>query len=508
MKERTALWSKYTFGLGSLALLSALGGRLVLGETKLWMEITGAAGILLLALTALLRPTELKTALTGRQARYGGNAFLMSISFLLILGLVNYLGVKHHYRWDVTEEKRFSLSEQTLQILKSLKEPVHVKLFFTPGYYNRQQAEDLIKEYAARCDKITYEFIDPDVQRRLAMQYQITRDGTTVFEQGDRQEKTYGVQEQDFTSALLKVTSDKVKGIYFLTGHQERDPESANATGYSLIKQLLQRENYKVGTFNFAVTDTLPSDLSVLIIAGPRKELSAEETERIRNYVEKGGSLFVLVDPGMPDPFNGALESFGIELPDDLIIDPIRSFLDISTPLVDRYNFHQITKDLAGLTSFFPTARSIGKVNPTPEGWIFQYLVMSSSDSWAELQYKEKRIRKDENEKKGPLGIAAVIEPSVPGSQKGRIVIVGDSDFVSNELLTRVKGSIGNADLFMNAVGWLAEEEELISIRPKPPEQRQIILTPPQARAVIYSNILFVPLAVLIIGGIVWWKRR
>ena len=510
-----ASYTRYAALVGVVAIIVALGAWLVVGEISTWIEIVGAVGILLIALTVLVRPSEVKAALTGRQARYGGNALLMSVSFLMILGLVNYLGTRHHQRWDVTEEKQFSLSEQTIQILEALEEPVQVKLFFTPAHYNRQKAEDLIKEYALHSQasagtvKLTYEFIDPDLQRHIALDYQIARDGTIVFERGERSEVTFGVQEQDLTSALLKVTRDETKSVYFLTGHQERDPESEEQDGYSLVKQVLENENYTVAMFNLAATDIIPADMSLLVVAGPVKSLAPQETATLQRFVADGGSLLLLVEPGMDDPFGGLLSEYGIELADDLIIDPARSFFgDIASPLVDHYAFHQITKDLSGLTSFFPTARSLVLSSPQAEEWNVQLLATTSERSWAETGYREKQVQYDEGEIRGPLGLMAVIEPATPGTGKGRLVVVGDASFAENGVLNAVRGGVGNLDLFMNAVGWLTEEEELISIRPKMPEQRQVFLTLPQARAVIYSNILFMPLIVLAAGAVVWWKRR
>ncbi|HUV94984.1 MAG TPA: GldG family protein, partial [Anaerolineae bacterium] len=281
MLERFAPYARYVAIAGLVALVLSLAGLLVVGQPNTWIEVTGSVGLVLLAASVLLRPAEIKAALTGRRARYGGNAVLMSVAFFAIVGLLNYLGARHHGRWDVTEEKQFSLSEQSIRLLQSLTEPVQVKLFFTPDHYNRFEAEDLIKEYAVRSSKLSYEFIDMDVQRRLALEYQVSRDGTIIFERGDRREVTFGVGEQDLTSALLKVTRDEVKGVYFLTGHQERDPESFEEEGYSTLKQVLLSENYAVDRFNYAVTDTVPSEVAVLVVAGPTKPLSAEETRRL-----------------------------------------------------------------------------------------------------------------------------------------------------------------------------------------------------------------------------------
>ena len=155
-------------------------------------------------------------------ARYGGNA-------LVHRGLgwhpraVNYLGARHP-RGSMSPPS--SVSWSNLQILESL-EPVHVTLFFTPGHYNRMQVNDLIQEYALRSPKLTYEFIDPDLEPRRAMEYQVSRDGVIIFERGERREFCFGTQEQDLTSALLRASSDRIKGVYFLTGHQERSIEES-----------------------------------------------------------------------------------------------------------------------------------------------------------------------------------------------------------------------------------------------------------------------------------------
>jgi ABC-type uncharacterized transport system involved in gliding motility auxiliary subunit len=509
MRERIAPFGRIVALLGIACIVVALAAWLVLGQSQTWLEALGAFGILMLAVSVLMRPGEIKAAITGRQARYGGNALVMSVALIAIVVLVNYLGTRYSKRWDVTAEQQFSLSEQSQQILRGLTEPVQVKLFFTPAHYNRQAAEDMIKEYASRSNKLTYEFIDPDAQRRLAMDYMIGRDGTIIMEQGQRREILFGVQEQDLTGALLKLTRGEAVGVYFLTGHQERSIEPGDGLAYSSIRQVLESENYQVGTVNLAVTDTLPSDLSVLVVADPQRDLAPAEIERLSRYVHEGGRLMVLVEPGDADPFGGALEEYGVGLPDALVIDPSRSFFgDIATPLVDRYEFHQITKDMMGMTSVFPTARPVDVLPPGASGWWVQVLASSSSTSWAEQDYREDRVAQDPHEAKGPLPLAVAIEAENPDGSGGRLVVIGDASFVEDALMGAVAGSVGNVDLFMNSVGWLAEQEELISIRPKQPTDRSVVLTAAQARAIIYSNILFVPLLVLLAGGIVWWKRR
>lgn len=509
MRDFFDRYARYIALAGALCLLVALGGLMVVADRALWIEIVGGVGLLLFAVAALTQPSALRAAVTGRQARYGGNAVLMSLAVLVILGVLNYMGARHHKRWDVTEEKQFSISEQTIQILEELKEPVSVKLFFTPTHYNRQQAEDLIKEYDLRTKNLDYEMVDPDLQRNLTIAYNVARDGTIVFERGDRREVTFGAEEQDLTSALLKVTRDETKTVYFMTGHGERSVEGGDASGYGLVKTMLEAENYAVGSYNPAAMPTAPADMAVLVIADPQKALSSEELDAVRAHVYAGGGVLVLLDPGTEAPMGELLEEFGIQLDDDLVIDPARSFFgDVASPLVDRYGFHQITKDLGGMTTFFPTARSLAPVEPTPAGWTVQMLAETSPNSWAETGYREEQVGPDDDELKGPIGIVAAIEPETAGGGLGRLVVVGDANFVEDGVLQAVRGNVGSVDLFMNAINWLAEEESLISIRPKTQEQRQVVLTSPQARAIIYSNILFVPLIVLAVGAVIWWRRR
>ena len=508
MRGRLARYASWVALAGVAFLVVALGARLVAGTREAWHEAVGAGGLALGAVAALLRPDAVRRAIGGRQARYGSNAAVMSIAVVGILVLVNYLGARYPQRWDVTEEKQYTLSEQTLQILASLEEPIAIKAFFTPAHYYRGQAEEMLKEYAVRSRMVTYEVIDPESQRRLTIDYQIARDGTIVFERGDRREVTFGVQEQDLTGTLLKVSRDAMHGVYFVTGHQERDTENVEGIGFDTIRQVLEAENYRVGTVNLATGEDLPSDLTVLVIAGPQVEFQPREVERIAEYIAGGGRALVMIDAGQADPLGGLLERYGLRLADNVVIDPHQAFFgDLVTPLVSEYAFHQITKDLTGMSAIFPTVRALEQVDPAPEGWGVTLLATSSASAWAETAYNAEQVAHDEGEPAGPLGLMAVVEPQGEAEGQGRLVVVGDSDFAANEILAAVRG-LANVDLFMNAVNWLAEEDELISIRPKEYQARTVALTSPQSRAVVYGSIIFLPLGVLLAGGIVWWRRR
>ncbi len=503
--------STYIAYFGMAALLSGLTLYAIIQKLDTRVEALLAMGLALIGLYLLAKPQEVKKFLVGRTIRYGSNALIMSVAFVGILALVNFLSNRHPYRQDMTANQQFSLSPQTIQVLQGLKEPIKLTAFFSEGdpYQGeaKQGLEDLLREYTAHTTKLTYEFIDPDQNPALARQYEITTYGTVVLERGDKRQETLSVDEQGLTSAIVKVSSDEVKGVYFTTGHKEHNPGGYRENDYGQLKSLLEKDNYKVEVINLAtMTDTLPSDLAVLVVAAPQVPFDDKELERLDNYLNEGGKALIMSDPNLEETFDDILSKQGLHLRNDVIIDPASSFFgDVASPLVNNYSFSQITKDLSGLATFYPLARSVERLEDAPEGLRIVLLAQTSQDSWGEINLQDKTARYDkEQDAKGPLAIAASVEG---GEAEARLVVFGDSDFVTNSLLNSVRG-FGNVDLFLNAVNWLAEEEELISIRPKTQDTRQIVLTPPQMRLILYSSAGLLPLVILAIGAMVWWQRR
>ncbi len=493
--------------VGILALAIGTAAQM-LGSDPVWLpQLFWAIGLMLVLSYALLRPDELRAALTGRQARYGGNALVASLAFIGILGFINYLGAQYHRRFDLTETGQYSLSQQTKQILAGLADPVQVTAFMAPGSPQAERVRNLLDEYRYISDKISYRFVDPDREPAVARQYGITSYGQLVFEQGDRRQETFGLDEQDITSAILKVSETEPRKVYFTTGHQERSPEDTAANGYSQIRDVLKRDNYEIELLNLqTITDTIPSDADAIIVAGARVPFATEEAQRLEEYLSNGGKLMVLADPGFETGLDSLLNQMGLKLNNDVVVDPAQSFFgDAGTPLVTTFRFHTITKDLGGLTVFFPLARSISRTDATPEGVTVTELIQSSRRSWGETNLQQQPSRPDADDPRGPLTLAAV----ATGPQGSRIAVFGDSDLVGNNVLMQVRGSFGNPDLFRNTVNWLTESEELIAIGPKPPDNRQIKpLTGGQQNLLLITLAGLLPLGVLMVGALVWWNRR
>lgn len=496
---------------GLLILLLALITYIVAQQLETSGQVLLVAGAVLLVAYLVIESGRVRSAVTGRGARYGTNTALMILAFVGILVMVNALSNRHHWRWDVTSSKQFSISEQTVNVLKGLTEPVKVIGFFsTANPYQAEsqlQLENLLKSYQLHTDKLSFEFIDPDAKPGVARQYEIASYGTVVFERGNKRQQTMTVDEQSLTSTLLKVSHDEVKGVYFLSGHKERDPEATTEEGYSEVKNHLEKNNYKVGTVNFTITDVVPSDMNVLVIAAPLSPLADKEVEIIDKYLANGGKALVMAEAGVTDTVSPVLNDWGIATGDDLIIDPASGFFgDPTTPVVTGYGFPEVTKGVSGLMTFYPTARSLEKMDDVTTTLTVSPILNSSTAAWAEIDYRGGgQVQADEGKDTlGPVPFAMAATSSVSNT---RIVAVGDSDFAANGALRSVKG-FGNLDMLAGAVNWLAEEEALVSIAPKAPDQRILMMPPGSSRLVTFSSLVLLPLVVIVAGVVVWWNRR
>ncbi|MCX6023976.1 MAG: Gldg family protein [Chloroflexi bacterium] len=381
---------------------------------------------------------------------------------------------------------------------------------------SRDQAGDLLKEYSYLNDKFTYEFVDPEEKPAIARQYEIRDYGALVFTVGSKKQQVFGLGEQDFTGAILNVTGVQQKKVLFVGGHGEHDIDADATDGYRQARQGLETDNYKVDRLDLGTTAKAPDDTAVLVLAGPKKPLLPNELKVIDDYLRQGGKMMILLEPNPQKELQELLRKWGLAFRDGSVVDTlVYAQPDFATPAVlkSQYRLHQITKDLD--TTFFPGATGIyfaipqedqGKIVPSP-------LAVTSGSSWLTTAASTTGTPTFSEGKDipGPVLLAATIEaqapvgvPAVPGAKDSRIVIIGDSDFASNEYFY----SKSNSDLFLNSVNWLGAQEELISIRPKPPQFRRLIITQRGWNWILYSSVGFLPAAVLMAGGVAWWRRR
>jgi ABC-type uncharacterized transport system involved in gliding motility auxiliary subunit len=250
------------------------------------------------------------------------------------------------------------------------------------------------------------------------------------------------------------------------------------------------------------------SDATVLIVAGPKQSLFSQEASMIGKFLDEGGKVMLLLDPDTKPELGEVLKRWGIELGNDTVIDVSgvgRLFgTGPAVPLVTEYGAHPINRNFEGSMTFFPLARSVKRASGSSFDVEITELLKTTPQSWAETELTGDQVKFDEGkDTKGPISVGVAASKKV-GEKSARLVVIGDSDFATNKYV----GLQRNGDLFLNAVNWLAEDEDLISVRPKEPKNRRVTLTETQQNLLFWFSFLLLPGIVIASGIYVWWKRR
>lgn len=285
---------------------------------------------------------------------------------------------------------------------------------------------------------------------------------------------------------------------------------SSEGTGFAMARQKLEGQNYEVKVLTLATQKTVPGDASAVLIVGPRFALLAPEVDALQNYVNQGGKVLLLIDPETKPELDSFLKPKGIELDDDVVLDVsgIGQLFGMgpAVPLVSHYEGHAITDGFEGTMAFFPFSRSLSNPAASEQGFSAQVILKTNQDSWGETtELKSGTAKFDRGkDKEGPLNLAMVAIRRTDVTKQARVVVVGDSDFASNAYF----GGQRNGDLFLNAASWLAEDIDLMAIRPRSPQARRITMTVPEANFLFYMAVILMPGVALVWGVAVWWKRR
>jgi len=451
-----------------------------------------------------------------RSTKYGANMLIMILIVLGIVVLIGAISIRHHWMFDLTKTRRHSLSDETIKVLKSVNKEVDVIAFYQENSGSQGEYEDLLKLYKYKNPKFSYRFIDPDRNPTLARKHEIADYGTAVFTCGDNKTRVSWAREEKVTNAILKVIREEKKVIYFLKGHGENDVSKFTKDGYSQAKKALEGQNYEVKELVLLRAKDIPKDASAIVISGPKKKLFKSEMNLINGFIKKGGNLLVLIDPFTVPGVTDFLEEYNLRFRNDIIIDKMSQLFggDYLMPVVTQYEHHSITRNFS-ITTFFPFARSI-EIDKKARGRItIEPLARTNEASWGETD--RKRMDKGEaafdegEDTQGPLTIAAVLTMDVERKKgrkvekgKSRIVVFGDSDFANNSYIN----ILGNRDLFLNTLNWLAEEEDLISIRPKDTDYNPIVLSKTMGKVIFFIPVIIIPVMILAIGIAVLSFRR
>jgi ABC-2 type transport system permease protein len=447
----------------------------------------------------------------AKRAQYGAYLSLYTLIVIAVIVVANWLANDNNKNFDLTTNKQFTLSEQTDKTVHNLKNDVYLTYF--DNAQNFQTARDLLERYGNLSHKLHVAYVDPEKQPEIARAQGFRSEGSVIVRAGTKTEEAPSLSEETVTNAIIRVLKTDQKTVCFVTGSGESATDDAERSGSSIAKENLEKGTYKTQTVNLLVNPQISPDCAALIIAGPKRDYVDAEVASIKAYVEGGGhalfSLSPVIPSARPTPdqnqatpnINKLVGGWGITPAGNIVIDPRSAISGFSeaAPLGVKYESQPIVRDLGGVATLFPLAQSLNVTSPAEK------LISSSESSLAVTKIGPGGEIDQNAATKGPLVLAAV-DSIGSGAKQGRVVVVGSAIWMSNQGLGITQ--VGNRDLFMNMVNWLTADEDLISIRPKEPEDRRITMTVPQIRMVTGTVLIFLPLLCIAAGVASWLKRR
>ena len=506
---------KYIFFLGPFLFTAGLVAGLVSGNWSSLPLILLVLG-LIISITGLFFFSQKFSGFWGNNSvKVGTNALISTLAILVILGLINFVAVRYGPRTDLTENKILTLAPQTKEVLQKLDQPVKVVIFdrqLHPG------DRSLLQDYQRQTPNFTYELVDPQINLGLAKQFEYQSPGEVYLSYGTKKQLVQTVNENtalseaSLSNAIERIKKDNTQKIYFLQGHGELSLEPG-AGGLSQAITNLDEKGYLAESLTLADLPAIPEDATTVIVAGPQRPLFAEEVSALRQYLDDGGSLLLLLEPNTKTGLDPLLQEWGVVLDNRLVVDASGSGrligLGPDTALVNNYGNHPITEKFSNSISLYRLARTVDSTEKSDIQ--ATALLITNEDTWAENDLEAGDVEfNEEKDLKGPLNLGYVfsrnssqednLEKPVP-----RLIVIGDATFASNGWFEQHL----NGDVFLNAVKWLSQEkQETLSISAKEQTERRINLTKIQGSILAWSAILILPLLSFATAGLVWWKRR
>ena len=511
-----------TLGLG---LLSAIVFYLVSDVAWIWKALLGLAGALLVAHLAL-HFSHYRQTLSKRTTQMGVRAAVNGILVVGIIVILNMIVINYDFQKDITKNKIHTLSEQTVKVISSLQNEVVLKAFVNPTQI--PELDSVFSKYIHLSKKLKREFVDVDKDPLVVQKYNIRSAGTVIVESGDRNVRIENLSgpedpklEEKLTNAIIAATKGGKKKLYYLSGHGERLLSDNSRDGFSEMKEALESSRYEVEELIAMEKGEIPADAELVVVAGPKGEFMPQEYRALEKYIQGGGKLFIMLEPVSPPSMRDFLLKYGADWKPKKVVLETNSLQQLAggnplTPIVTTYDkTHEITREAKQLT-LFPISTPVEKATKSPEGQEVVSLLSTSARS-LETDLKGDKVRVNQaTDRKGPLSLALAIQGPVLGKESAtneekkenqkefRIVVVGDADFASNS--ARQFGM--NADLFQNMLSWLAQEEDLIAVRPRSSAESRFDITEQRIRVINLASVLIAPLMMFVSGIWVWLSRR
>ena len=431
----------------------------------------------------------------------------MFVVLLIALAtLLAFFAREYRVEYDLTQNARNTVSVQTREVLAKLGGPVKVTVFATRQDARgdaRKQVQDFLVQYQRIKPDITVNFVDPREEPKLAQAAGIRVNGEAVIDYNQKSEHLTDYNEQSFVNLLMRLARGGERLVMALEGHGERRLSGVANHDLGEFGKQLAAKGFKTNSLNLAVAQEVPANASMLLIASPQVDLQPAETQKIRQYVQKGGNLLWLIDP---EPLRGlqpVAELLGLTLGPGTVVDPDAAKLNASptVAIAANYGRHAITDNFR-LNTVFPFARQIGVTDGGD--WRATRLIEVAPRGWVKMGKLDGTIAFDKaRDVPGPVNIAVALDRNV-NERAQRVVVVGNGSFLANTFL----GNGGNLDLGVNVINWLAGDDTLIAIQPRPSLDSGLELGRGAQYLILFGFLIFLPLTFAGTGVLIWWRRR
>lgn len=441
-------------------------------------------------------------------------SYFFTLLFLSISGLLAWFSTQHSISSDWTYGSRNSLTDSSVQLLKSMPEPINLMVFLPKQASMRLAVEELLNRYKQHKSDFNYRILNPDLDIELAKLEDITRYGQVVVKYNNKKERLDNINESLLGNALSRLSRQQSSHAVFLKGHGEKDPYAQDNTGYSKLANALSLKGLTISSHHL-LSGSLPADTSIVVIAGAEKPFLPGEVERLQQYIKVGGNLLWLHDPETDTQLDALAKQLNLSFTNGIIVDTdpqLRATLQIAHPAtiaVLQYNLHEITQKIP-YNTLFMLAGSVDFIPDDKLNWSGTTLFSSRENTWSEsstLLSKSLSFEKEKGDILGPLPMAQALQRDATlsqGSEQQRLIVVADSDFLANNFI----GAGANLMLGENIFNWLSHNEQLISFEIKSAPDLQLKLTDTQVTLIGVGFLVLLPAALLLAGLIIWRRRK
>ena len=446
---------------------------------------------------------EMRTVLSRRWRLWLQNGVFVVLLAALV-ALLAWFAHQYSFEHDLTQNGRNTLSQQTREFLGKLNGPIHVTVFATKQGNLRKLAGDFLALYRRVKPDLSIVFVDPREDPQQVREAGARVNGEMVVEYNHKTEHLTDYSEQAFVNTLMRLARSSERLVMVLTGHGERRIDGIANFDLGEFGKQLTTKGFKTAGLNLELAQEVPANAALLVIASPQVDLQPAEVDKIKQYLEKGGNLLWLIDP---EPLHGLqpiAEMLGLVLGPGVVVDPAAQQFNASPAMAIAASYdrrHPITANF-NLNSVFPFARAVDAADGGD--WRVTKLIEVAPRGWIETGKLNNKISFDKNrDVPGPVNIALALERTVDDRAQ-RVVVVGNGNFLANTFL----GNGGNVDLGINIINWLASDENLITLQPRPTVDSELDFGRTAQYLLVYGFLVLLPLVFAGTGVAIWWRRR